>query len=152
MLHIAALVVGLVFGFAVFLDAFQTMVLPRRPSGRLRITRLFFFLTWTPWSAVAKRITNRNAREEVYGIYGPLSLLLLLVLWAILLILTFGLEFFALGSPLTVPRRVSSSSKGTTNEAGSFRERARMTDCAGVPSFVSARSSSKPAAPPPPRP
>ena len=110
MLHIAALVVGLAFGFAVFLDAFQTMVLPRRPSGRLRITRLFFFLTWTPWSAVAKRIKNRNAREEVYGIYGPLSLLLLLVLWAILLILTFGLEFFALGSPLTelgAPARLS---------------------------------------------
>ncbi len=42
MLHIAALMVGLGFGLAVFLDAFQTMVLPRRPSGRFRITRLFF--------------------------------------------------------------------------------------------------------------
>jgi hypothetical protein len=103
MLHIAALVVGLGFGFAVFLDAFQTMVLPRRPSGRLRITRLFFFLTWTPWSAVAKRIKNRAVQEEVYGIYGPLSLLLLLMLWAVLLILTFGLLFFAIGSPFTEP-------------------------------------------------
>src|SRR5271156_1493121 len=103
MLHIAALIVGLASGFAVFLDAFQTMVLPRRPSGRLRITRLFFLLTWTPWSAAAKRIQNRAAQEEVYGIYGPLSLLLLLVLWATLLIWTFGLMFFALGSPFAEP-------------------------------------------------
>ena len=103
MLHIAALVVGLGFGFAVFLDAFQTMVLPRRPSGRLRITRLFFFLTWTPWSAVAKRIKNRAVQEEVYGMYGPLSLLLLLMLWAVLLILTFALMFFAIGSPFAEP-------------------------------------------------
>src|ERR1700742_287997 len=103
MMHIAALIVGLGFGFAVFLDAFQTMVLPRRPSGRLRITRLFFFLTWTPWSAVAKRIKNRSVQEEIYGMYGPLSLLLLLVLWATLLIWTFGLMFFALGSPLAEP-------------------------------------------------
>jgi Ion channel len=108
MVHIAAFVVGLGFGFAVFLDAFQTLVLPRRPSGRLRITRLFFFLTWTPWSAVAKRIKNRRVQEEVYGIYGPLSLLLLLMLWAVLLILTFGLMFFAIGSPFAEPGGPSS--------------------------------------------
>jgi Ion channel len=99
MLRIVALIVGLLFGFAVFVDAFQTMVLPRRPSGRLRITRLFFLLTWTPWSAIAKRTRNRAVREELFGMYGPLSLLLLLVLWGTLLILTFALVFFAIGSP-----------------------------------------------------
>jgi hypothetical protein len=102
-LHIIALIVGLVSGLAVFLDAFQTLVLPRRPSGRFRITRLFFMLTWTPWGAVAKRIQSRSVREEMYAIYGPLSLLLLLMLWAVLLIWTFGLMFFALGSPFTEP-------------------------------------------------
>jgi hypothetical protein len=110
MLHIAAFILGLVFGFAVFLDAFQTMVLPRRPSGRFRITRLFFLLTWTPWSALASRIRNRAVQEEVYGIYGPLSLLLLLMLWAVLLIWTFALIFFALGSPFTEPGGLASGS------------------------------------------
>jgi hypothetical protein len=103
LLHITALIVGLVSGLAVFVDAFQTMVLPRRPSGQFRITRLFFLVTWTPWSAIAKRIQNRGVREEVYGMYGPLSLLLLLMLWAVLLIWTFALMFFALGSPFTEP-------------------------------------------------
>ena len=99
MLHLTALIVGLVFGAGVFLDAFQTLVLPRRPSGRFRITRLFFLSTWGPWSAIAKRIKQRHLREEVYGIYGPLSLLLLLLLWALLLISTFAMIFYAIGSP-----------------------------------------------------
>ncbi len=98
-MHGAALVLGLVFGLGVGLDAFQTMVLPRRASGRFRITRIFFILTWTPWSAVTMRIRDRGIREELYGIYGPLSLILLLIFWAILLIVTFALFFFALRTP-----------------------------------------------------
>jgi hypothetical protein len=84
---------------AVGLDAFQTIVLPRRPSGRLRITRLFFIATWSPWSAVARRVKNRNSREEVYGWYGPLTLILLLAVWAGMLVVSFALFFVAIGSP-----------------------------------------------------
>ncbi len=94
-----AFVIGLVCFLGVALDAFQTIILPRRPTGRLRITRLFYILTWTPWSAVAPRIRNTKIREQVYSVYGPMSLLLLLVLWAVLLILAFGCFFFAMGSP-----------------------------------------------------
>src|ERR1700688_1714092 len=103
MLRIVALIVGLVIGFCVFLDAFQTLVLPRRPSGRWRITRLFFVLTWAPWSAAAQRIRDRAVREAEFAMSGPLSLLLLLVLWAVLRIVTFALIFFALGSPFQEP-------------------------------------------------
>lgn len=98
-MHIAALIVGLFFLLAVGLDAFQTIILPRRPSGRFRITRLFFLATWTPWSAAARRVKNRNIREEVYGIYGPLSLILLLAIWATLLVVSFAMFFVAIGSP-----------------------------------------------------
>jgi hypothetical protein len=98
-MHIAALMIGLLFGLGVVLDAFQTIVLPRRPSGRLRITRIFFLLTWGPWSGIARRTKNKSVREEVYGVYGPMSLILLLGLWAILLILAFALFYFAIGSP-----------------------------------------------------
>jgi hypothetical protein len=84
---------------AVALDAFQTIILPRRPAGRLRITRAFIILTWTPWRALAPRIGNMKTREQAYSVYGPLSLLLLLVLWALLLLVGFALFFFAMGSP-----------------------------------------------------
>ncbi len=98
-MNAAALVLGIVFLTAVALDTFQTIILPRRPSGRLRITRFFFIATWGPWSAIAKHVRDKNFREEVYGIYGPLSLILLLVLWAALLMIGFALLFFAIGSP-----------------------------------------------------
>lgn len=84
---------------AVGLDTFQTIILPRRPAGRFRITRLFFIATWGPWSGIAKRIESKRAREDFYGIYGPASLILLLVVWAALLEIGFALLFFAMGSP-----------------------------------------------------
>jgi hypothetical protein len=68
----AALILGIFFLTAVGVDTFQTIILPRRPSGQLRITRLFFIVTWGPWSAFAKRVKDKNFREEVYGFYGPL--------------------------------------------------------------------------------
>jgi hypothetical protein len=43
-MHVAAILFGCVF----LLDAFQTIILPRRPVGRFRITRLFFLATWGP--------------------------------------------------------------------------------------------------------
>jgi hypothetical protein len=96
--NIAAGIAGVVFLLAVGLDTFQTIILPRRPAGRFRITRLFFIATWAPWSAIARRIKSKRAREDFYGIFGPGSLILLLVVWAALLEIGFALVFFALGS------------------------------------------------------
>jgi Ion channel len=106
-MHIAAFIVGLIFCLSVALDAFQTIILPRRPAGRLRITRMFFLVTWRPWATLAPHIGNKRVREQVYSIYGPLSLLLLLGLWAVLLVTGFGLIFFAMGSPFNDPMRVN---------------------------------------------
>jgi hypothetical protein len=99
--RVAALVVGVLFCLSAILDAFQTIILPRRPTGRLRITRMFFLLTWTPWVAAARRIGSRRAREQMYSIYGPGSLLLLLLVWAVLLVSGFALVYYGLGSPFT---------------------------------------------------
>src|ERR1039458_9182977 len=98
-MRVAALVVGLLFCLGAVLDAFQTIILPRRPTGRFRITRLFYIVTWVPWAALARRIRNRKLRETIYSTYGPGSLLFLLMLWALLLVTGFGLLLFALGTP-----------------------------------------------------
>jgi len=100
-LKIAALVAGVLCFVAVVLDAFQTIILPQRQKGQLRITRVFFILTWAPLAALAPKIVNKRNREFLYAAYGPLSLILLLVVWAVLLIFGFALMFFALGSPLS---------------------------------------------------
>jgi hypothetical protein len=98
-LRLAALFAGLFCTFGVALDAFQTIILPRRPAGRFRITRLFYLATWHPWVAAAERLGDRKVRDQVYSIYGPLSLLLLLALWAVLLMAGFSFLYFAIGSP-----------------------------------------------------
>jgi hypothetical protein len=98
-MQILAWVAGLLCLSTVLVDAFQTIVLPRRPRGRFRITRIFYRLTWMPWSAVTRRIRQRRVRETFYSIYGPASLLMLLGVWALLILTGFALIYYALGSP-----------------------------------------------------
>ena len=100
-MRVAALVIGLLFCLGVIVDAFQTIILPRRPTGRLRITRIFYALTWTPWAWLARHVSNPKLREQIYSFFGPGSLLLLLVVWALVLVSGFALIFFGLGSPFT---------------------------------------------------
>src|SRR5207237_1320914 len=63
-------------------DAFETIILPRRVSGRIRLTRLFYRATWIPWRAAARALSGRK-RDVFLSIFGPLSLILLLALWAV---------------------------------------------------------------------
>jgi hypothetical protein len=97
--HVAAFIAGLFCCLAVALDAFQTIILPRRPNGRFRITRMFYVVTWAPWVAFAERMRNKKAREQIFSVYGPMALLLLLLLWAVLLICGFALFYFSMRSP-----------------------------------------------------
>ncbi len=105
-MHVVAMTFGAGFCLGVVLDAFQTIILPRRPAGRFRITRLFYVMTWQPWCWMADR-APRRVREQIYSIYGPISLLLLLVLWAVLLVMGFALVYLGSGSPFTDPMHVA---------------------------------------------
>src|SRR5713226_2456545 len=91
----AALLAGVLW------DAFETIILPRRVSGRIRLTKLFYRFTWGPWRATARLLSGRR-REAFLSFYGPLSLLLLLALWAAGIVLAFGLLQWATGSALTL--------------------------------------------------
>ena len=98
-----ALIAGTVLLAVVLLDAFQSIILPRRPVGRFRITRLFFVSTWQPWKWIAAAFRSRAERDQFYSIYGPLALLILFFLWALLLTVGFGLVFFGLRLPFRDP-------------------------------------------------
>jgi hypothetical protein len=99
-LRIVTLILGVVCVFTVLVDAFQTIILPRRATGPVRLTRWFYMATWKPWAFFAKRIRNPRARETAFSFYGPLSLILLLVFWAAVILFGFGLIFDAIGSPV----------------------------------------------------
>jgi len=82
---------GVVLMVIVLWDAFEAIVLPRRVARRLRLTRLFYRTVWGPWWVLADRVKKRRRRESVLGIFGPISLVLLLALWAAALLLGFAM-------------------------------------------------------------
>ena len=102
-MFVFSLIVGIACLLLVLLDAFQTVILPRRPSGHLRLTRLFYISTWGPWSWLAARIRQPRAKETLLSFYGPLSLVFLIVMWAALLVLGFALIYYGLHSPFSDP-------------------------------------------------
>jgi hypothetical protein len=98
-MRIVTMLLGILCIFVVLLDAFQTIILPRRAAGRLRLTRIFYILTWIPWRFFAGGIRHPRKRETALSFYGPLSLLFLLVVWALGMVFGFSLIYYALGSP-----------------------------------------------------
>jgi ion channel len=88
---------------SILVDGFETIVLPRRVTRRLRLTRLFYRGLWRPWAALARLLPDGKSRDTYLGYFGPLSLLLLLSVWAVGLIVGFALVHWGMGSPLHAP-------------------------------------------------
>jgi hypothetical protein len=96
--NIASVVAGIVLLLVVLWETFETIVLPRRVTRQFRLTRLFYRMTWQPWRYVASRIKKKKTREAMYSYYGPLSLLMLMVFWALGMVLGFGLIHYGDGA------------------------------------------------------
>jgi hypothetical protein len=104
-IKILATIVGFISFFAILRDSFETIILPRRISRRFRLSRWFYSSTWMLWSTVAHKIRPGNRREFYLSYYGPASLILLLIAWALLLILAFALFQWGLSDPLNAPEK-----------------------------------------------
>lgn len=100
-MHVIAIVAGAAMIFAVLLDAFETVVLPRRVQRHFRITSWFYRNTWRPVARCASHIKSQTRREAVLGYFGPLSMIALLGLWALGLIFGFALLEYGGGSHLS---------------------------------------------------
>lgn len=100
---VLAVVLGLLLIAVILLEAFETMILPRRVTRRLRLTRAFFLGLWQVWVAVAHRLPGgvdregEGKRKQFLGLFGPLALLLLLAVWAVGLVLGFALLIWGAG-------------------------------------------------------
>src|SRR6266478_5656527 len=94
-------VVGLILIFGVVWDAFEAIILPRRVTRRFRLTRLFYKTSWRLWTLGAALVPSRKAKEALFGFYGPISLLILVAIWAMGLVFGFGLLQYGAGSAVT---------------------------------------------------
>lgn len=100
LMHIVAAIAAVLVLVGVLWDAFETVVLPRRVSRRFRLARVYTRITWSAWSTICRRMRSVERREAILAIYGPLTLLLLLVVWVFLLIVAYALLLWGLASPL----------------------------------------------------
>ena len=102
-MHVVPFCAGIACIFIALFDAFQTVILPRRAVGRFRITRIFYILTWWPWAHLSNHMQDVRKRETALSYYGPLSLVLLIAIWAAGLLLGFALIMDSFPSPFVDP-------------------------------------------------
>lgn len=95
--HVVTAILGLLIIVGVLLDAFETIVLPRRVQRSFRLTSWFYRHTWVPWVRVSRTIHSPARREAFLSYFGPLSLIALLGIWAIGLIFGFAILQFGFG-------------------------------------------------------
>lgn len=93
-------------GVAIFVivvwDAFEAIILPRRVTRRFRLTRVFYKFTWNTWKLFTRLMPSRKTRETLLSFFGPLSLLVLVGVWAVGLVLGFGLMQYGAGSGVNI--------------------------------------------------
>jgi hypothetical protein len=101
-MHWWASIFGIVLVFIILMDAFETIVLPRRIKRTFRIASWFYKNTWGFWTRVGRHIRSANRREGFLAYFGPLSLIVLLGFWAVGLIFGFACVQYGLGDHLTL--------------------------------------------------
>jgi hypothetical protein len=99
-MHTLAGILSVALILIVLWDAFETIILPRRVTRKIRLTAGFYRLSWRPWSAIARRIRKPRRREAALSYFGPLSVLFLLSIWTSGMIFAFAGLHWALGTPL----------------------------------------------------
>jgi len=93
-----AFLLGVALFLIVLWDAFEAVILPRRVTRKFRFTRFFYRTTWILWKLMISVVKAPKRREMLLGFYGPMSLLVLVGIWAVGLVFSFGLMQFGAGS------------------------------------------------------
>lgn len=104
-MRIVAIIAGLIFIIGALQDGFESIVLPRKVSRRFRLSNMFYNSTWMLWSAIGRKMRPGNRREFYFGYFGPLSLILLLIVWAVLLVIGYAFLQWGIDAPMISPEK-----------------------------------------------
>lgn len=88
-------IVGFVVIAIVLLDALETIVLPRTVKRNLRLATVYFALLSKGFVAIGN-LKPSPRRNQILVAFAPVSLIFLIVLWAVSLVFAFGLIGFGL--------------------------------------------------------
>jgi hypothetical protein len=99
MVHVLVGVLGGGLVALMLTEIFVAFLLPRRVKRDPALVRTVFTYGWLPWRATARRMPAQAA-DTMLGIYGPLGLLMNLVLWVATMMLGYACLQWAVGSHL----------------------------------------------------
>lgn len=94
---------------AALLDAFLTVILPRRATRYIEPSQWLLLGAWRGWRWLARRFPARggesgaNWREQLLALFGPLVLVGFVALWAAAAVAGFALLYWGAGVPLSGP-------------------------------------------------
>lgn len=97
MLHWLEFAFGLLIWLAVIWDGFATIVLPRTVAPMRRLSGRFNRWSWRLWAALGRRFEPSELRLSFLAVYGPISVMLLLIIWGGLMIVAFAMIYHAMG-------------------------------------------------------
>lgn len=100
MLETLEVILGIAVVFYILNDVFQSVVVPRPTPARYRLTRWVVRPGWRAWRAIGLRTSSSGERERLLGVFAPLVVVVLLLLWLSGLILGYGLIFYGLRAQL----------------------------------------------------
>ena len=122
--------IGLMLG-----EFFVAFLLPRRVRRDPRIARGLNRLLWQPWRALARRLAPATA-DTMLGLFGPLALLVQLAVWALGLMIGYGLLEWAVAGGTFSDRILSSSglflSAGSSSGSAGLRTVELLEAATGV--------------------
>lgn len=95
LIKIVELVAGIALVYAVVYDIFSSVVLPRSVSRYFRLSSYVARYGWLSWRAIGLRM-NVERREDWLGVFAPLTIVVLLVLWLVAVCAGYALIFYAL--------------------------------------------------------
>ncbi|HET6250505.1 MAG TPA: potassium channel family protein [Tepidisphaeraceae bacterium] len=100
MIRCLAGLIGVVLIFIVLVDAFESILQPRRVTRRYRLARLYYFSLWTCWRFIACSMGAGKRQVAFLSVFGPLSLLGMFATWVAVLIFGFGTVFWSIGGAI----------------------------------------------------
>jgi Ion channel len=96
---VLSVLLGVFFVLVVLVDAFETVVLPRTVKRTVRLSNAFFQIAGRIYLGIGK-IRPSGVRQGLLVAFAPLILLILISLWALLMVIGWGLIHFGIGTPL----------------------------------------------------
>lgn len=95
-MRVLAISVGVVLIGLAVVDTMGTLVATRIQTRRWWPTAVLYRYSWPLWRAFGKNIDDEDQREAFLSIYGPLSLLTLLIFWVTMQVMGWGLVWWGL--------------------------------------------------------